>query len=85
MCCSLNAEDTLRQSTYAQLVREMQHSGEAGPEAGLDKVPVTIGKSEGLRLTLDLHSNRVYFGTIDKDFSAFNVFIGEPAEFPVLR
>ena len=36
----------------------------------------------GLRLTLDLHSNTVSFGTVDQEYDAFKVFIGQPSEFP---
>ena len=43
-----------------------------------------IGRRNGLRLTLDLHSNTVSFGTEQKDHNAFNVFIGQPREFPMM-
>ena len=44
-----------------------------------------IGEKGGLRLLLDLHSNRVSFGTLNQDFNAFKMFIGQPAEFPVIK
>ena len=44
-----------------------------------------VGKMNGLRLTLDLHSNSVSFGTLEHDYNAFNVFIGQRAEFPILK
>ena len=63
------------------MVVEMQE-----PEAGgRDKVPVTVGKKEGLRLTLDLHSNQASFGTVNEDYNAFRVYLGGPSEFPVLQ
>ena len=43
------------------------------------------GSRNGLKLTLDLHSNTVSFGTLDQQYSAFNLFIGEPAQFPMMR
>ena len=43
------------------------------------------GKRNGLRITLDLHSNSVSFGTLDKEFDAFSMFIGQTTEFPVLK
>ena len=49
------------------------------------KMPSHSGEKSGLRLILDLHSNKVSFGTLDKDYDAFKVFIGQPDEFPLLR
>ena len=40
------------------------------------------GKSNGLRLVLDLHSNDVSFGSLFEDFKAFRILIGQPTEFP---
>ena len=34
---------------------------------------------------MDVYSNYVFFGTVAEDFNSFSVFIGGPAEFPVLR
>ena len=48
-------------------------------------MPSQSGEKSGLRLILDLHSNKVSFGTLDKDYDAFKVFIGQPEEFPLLR
>ena len=79
MCCALNSENTLRNSEYKELVESMQ-----GSPAG-SKMPSLGGEKSGLRLTLDLHSNKVSFGTLDKDYDAFKVFIGQPEEFPLVR
>ena len=79
MCCTLNSEEALRASEYQKLVKEMQGTG------AVKKVEAQVGKKNGLKLTLDLHSNLVSFGTLDQDFDAFNIFIGRPAEFPVLK
>ena len=51
------------------------------------KTPVKsdVGERNGLRLTLDLHSNTVSFGTLDREYDAFNFFIGHPSEFPMIR
>ena len=81
MCCALNQEAVVRESPYGLMVSEMQ-----GPEAGgRHKVPVTVGKKEGLRLTLDLHSNQASFGSVNEDYNAFRVYLGGPSEFPVLQ
>ena len=42
------------------------------------------GIGNGLRITLDLHSNFQSFGTVTSDYNAFRVFIGQPSEFPTL-
>ena len=75
----MNFENSLNESEYSKLVEEMQDGH------NVDRVKTKVGRKRGLRLTLDLHSNNVGFGTLNKDFNAFNVFIGVPEEFPVLR
>ena len=56
-------------------------------DKGLPKKIVTsqVGEENGLRLTLDLHSNTVSFGTLNQEYQAFKVFVGDPAEFPMMR
>ena len=71
MCCTLNAETVLRNSTYRRLVEEMQ-----GKEQKR-KVPVSVGKKDGLTLILDLHSNRAALGTVAKNSDGFNIFLGK--------
>ena len=78
MCCALNNVDALRESEYKQLVHKLQ--GETQSKS----VKAQVGRRNGLRLTLDLHSNMVSFGTLEKEYSAFSVFIGQPAEFPMM-
>ena len=70
MCCALNTEKSLKNSTYSRLVEEMQGNGEKR------KVPLYVGKREGLTLILDLHSNRASLGTVARNSDAFNIFIG---------
>ena len=79
MCCALNSENTLRNSEYKELVESMQ-----GSPAG-SKMPSLGGEKSGLRLTLDLHSNKVSLSTLDKDYDTFKIFIGQPTEFPLVR
>ena len=80
MCCALNVDDSLRASEYTSLVKQMQ-----GEDVRTDKIQSQEGIRNGLRLTLDLHSNTVSFGSLDQQFSAFNLFIGQPAQFPMMR
>ena len=81
MCCALNSLDSLKDSTYQGLVKELQ--GETTTTK--TKVKSKVGQRNGLRLTLDLHSNSVSFGTLDQEYEAFNVFIGHSAEFPMMK
>ena len=74
MCCALNTETVLQNSSYSRLVEEMQ-----GPEEKM-RVPVSVGKKKGLTLILDLHSNRATLGTVAKNSDAFNIFIGKPSK-----
>ena len=79
MCCALNAEDSLKESEYQRLVKEMQG------ESKTTKVKSNVGRKNGLSLSLDLHSNTVSFGTLDQRHTAFSLFIGQPHEFPMMR
>ena len=79
MCCALNSADSLRSSGYKELLEEMQGS------KATQTVESKPGKRNSLRITLDLHSNSVSFGTLDKEFDAFSMFIGQSTEFPVLK
>ena len=87
MCCALNSAESLRSSGYKDLVEEMQgKKAIQGVESkSTQKVESKSGKKNGVRLTLDLHSNSVSFGTLDKEFNAFSMFIGQTTEFPVLK
>ena len=79
MCCALNWRNALKTSEYRTLVESMQAS--VASQTMLSQ----SGGDSGLRLVLDLHSNRISFGTLDQDYNAFNVFVGQPEEFPVVR
>ena len=81
MCCALNSLDSLKSSTYQRLVKELQ----GDTTTMKTHVKSEVGRRNGLRLTLDLYSNSVSFGTLDQDYEAFNVFIGQPAEFPMMK
>ena len=80
MCCALNSGEALRASEYRDLVRDMQ-----GDTEDVKEVKSQVGKMNGLRLALDLHSNSISFGSLDQDYNAFSLFIGQRAEFPVLK
>ena len=80
VCCALNSLDSLRNSEYKQLVEELQREVKMEPQAN-----ARVGQNNGLKLTLDLHSNTVSFGTLDQEYEGFSVFIGHPAEFPMMK
>ena len=44
------------------------------------KVPVSVGKRNGLKIILDLHSNRASLGTVAEDEDVFNIFIGKASK-----
>ena len=79
MCCALNSADSLRESAYKNLIKTMQG------DAKTRLVESKEGLRNGHRLTLDLHSNTVSFGTLEQEYDAFKVFIGQPAEFPMMK
>ena len=82
MCCALNAENPLADSNYSHLVREMQNKN---GETEKQRVKAKLGQRNGIRITLDLHSDDISFGTISNDFNAFGVYIGTPTEFPLMK
>ena len=61
------------------LVKSMQES------KGDKKMQSQAGEKGGLRMVLDLHSNLVSFGTLNQDYNAFKLFIGQLEEFPALK
>merc|ERR1712004_894529 len=79
MCCALNNVDVLKDSEYKYLVHKQQG------KKMTQTVNSKVGRRNGLRLTLDLHSNMVSFGTLGQEYDAFNVFIGQPEEFPMIK
>ena len=86
ICCAFNAENTLRETSYSELVKEMQDIDKR--DRGfpfMNKQKAIVGKENGLKLFLDSHSNQVSFGTIASNFKGFQVFLGTPTEFPSLR
>ena len=79
ICCALNVEHLLRESEYQNLAKELQ-----GDKA-TNKIISQEGKKNGLKLILDAHSNTVSFGTVDQQHNTFKMFIGEPAQFPMIQ
>ena len=89
MCCAFNMKKTLKQSNYSDLVKKMRKVDNTILNRGIEKEGsqkmVKIGKRNGLRLVMDQHSNKVSYGTVSQDYNGFQVFIGTPGEFPVMK
>ena len=79
MCCALNVESSLRSSENNSLIKELQGDKET------KEVLSQEGIRSGLKLTLDLHSNTVSFGTMFPQYSAFSLFVGHSSQFPTIR
>ena len=87
MCCAINMEKSLKDSKYTKLIETMQNISENTGSGNAEKKTVAAaeGINNGLRVVLDLHSNFESFGSIENDFRAFRVYIGQPTEFPGLQ
>ena len=87
MCCAINIEKSLKESSYTNLVETMQNTSENSGTEYVEKktVGAAEGINNGLRVVLDLHSNFESFGSIENDFRAFRMYIGQPTEFPGLQ
>ena len=67
MCCAFNSRRNLEESLYKDLVTEMQESSyypTGKSRAKNIKYTPKPGIEQGLRLTIDLHSNFETFGTV---------------------
>jgi hypothetical protein len=80
ICCAFNTASALRPSDHTVLVEEMA----GGEEAGSEVRNAMVGSENGLTVMVDQHSDEASFGTVATDYTGFNLFIGEPGEFPVL-
>ena len=93
MCCGFNHKAALKLSNYSILVEKMQKEDQKLLQVGTSKVnngrlrrkKVKVGKSRGLRLVLDQHTNQESSSTVHDDYYGLQLFIGNPEEFPTLR
>ena len=87
MCCAFNSRRNLEESLYKDVVTEMQESSyypTGKSRAKNIKYTPKPGIEQGLRLTIDLHSNFETFGTVDEDPAVFKVLVGQPSDFPFM-
>ena len=85
MCCAFNYVNTLRNSAYSTLLNKMKTNSEESQEGIKSVKKATVGKHNGLRVVLDQHSNLKSVGTLSKDYSALQFFVGGKNEFPQIR
>ena len=84
MCCAFNSESALKATAYSELVAEMKKKSSPDNEEKIVQ-NAKLGEKNGLKILVDQHSDHTSYGTVFSDFNGLKVFIGEPAEFPVLR
>ena len=83
LCCALNMETILKEGLeFSELASEMQEEDKDASTNNANKVHIMtgIGKKNGIKLLLDLHSNFESFGSVSEFFRAFQVFVGNPTE-----
>ena len=89
ICCSFNFNSSLTETVYAKLIRELKTKEKIklNMSGGSEKIVLKgkVGFDMGLKVVLDSHSNIASPATINSDGNAFQVYIGNPSEFPFLR
>lgn len=96
MCCSFNmkaADEIFKGSEFPDLIKSLQASDKnlSFTDSTLpkyyvnNKEPKTLpGRSKGLLLILDAHSDMFSSGSVDSDFESFSGYIGGNASFPLM-
>ena len=76
----------MKETVYARLIAElkMKESSEFGTKSQEVKKG-KVGFDMGLKVAIDSHSNKASPATVNSDGNAFQVYIGNPGEFPFLR
>ena len=74
----MNTKNLLKESKYRYLILEKDF-------LEMETVRTSDGINNGLRIILDLHSNKVSFGTLETEFDSFSVFLGRPEDFPMIK
>ena len=89
ICCSFNSNSSMKETIYAKLIRELkQEEMEHTDTSTRDERQIhkgRVGFEMGLKVAIDSHSNIASPATISSDGNAFQVYIGNPGEFPFLR
>ena len=89
ICCSFNSNSSMKETIYAKLIRELkQEEMKHTDTSKSDQRQIhkgRVGFEMGLKVVIDSHSNIASPATISSDGNAFQVYIGNPGEFPFLR
>ena len=96
MCCTFNmesAERMFQEGKYQDMVMSMQtrdrnlsfdRNSQLPPDWYNDQEPISeAGRSKGLQVLLDAHSNMVSGGTVPEDFDGFYAIIDDKNQFPM--
>ena len=74
----MNTKNILQESTYKTSLLKRD-------SLEMETIRISDGINNGLRIILDLHSNKVSFGTLETEFDSFSVFLGRPEDFPMMK
>ena len=89
ICCSFNFNSSLKETVYARLISELKDkerlTRKTGDTQNKEVLQGKVGFEMGLKVVIDSHSNIASPATINSDGNAFQVYIGNPSEFPFLR
>ena len=70
MCCAFNSQSALRNSSYSDLVEEMQRSQD---DVKTDIKKIRTGLAKGLTVWLDQHGDKTSYGTVFENYNGFKV------------
>ena len=89
ICCSFNSNSSMKETIYANLIKDLKDEemkkSDDGIEYEREIMKGRVGSDMGLKVVIDSHSNIASPATISSDGNAFQVYIGNPGEFPFLR
>lgn len=93
MCCAFNmakAEQLFHSSDYSQMVGKMQsrdkeHAYGNKTQPSWFELTAKVGRSKGLTLVLDAHTDLIAAGTINDDVQGFYAVVNEPFKYPLVN
>ena len=98
MCCSFNmkaAEEMFKRGKYTTIIKELQLFDQNSSFDNLISMPTfweernepktQAGKTKGLTLVLDAHSDKIAGSSVTEDIDGFFAIIGSPNEFPMTK
>lgn len=93
MCCAFNmakAEEIFHSSDYSQMVRNMQSRDKQHAYGDKNRpewfeMTSKVGRSKGLTLVLDAHTDLIAPGTISDDVQGFYAVVNDPIKYPLIN